>query len=99
MPPLAALSSVLLCACAVAGGGTVELLGVLPPILLLLALACDRYPGERLILRLANRRADPRRRPARVPVPRRFAEPLAHRRLAFLAYCRPLRGPPAALVF
>ncbi|HEY7255942.1 MAG TPA: hypothetical protein VH476_04595 [Solirubrobacterales bacterium] len=97
MPLLAALASVLLCTCAVAGGGPVELLGVLPPILLVVALACDRYPGEHLILRFADRRTKQRRRPARVPAARRLAESPARRRLAFLAGCRPLRGPPAAL--
>jgi hypothetical protein len=68
-------------------------------VLIVVALACDRYPGEQLILRLANRRTAQWRRSAGTPALRRLVEPIARRQLALLAYCRPLRGPPVALAF
>ena len=97
LPLLVAVCSVLLCAVAVAGGGPVQLLGVLPPILLVVALACDRYPGEQLIHRLAARRPARRRKGAEQLVPRHRATPAIARALLLLATSRKLRGPPLAL--
>jgi hypothetical protein len=34
-----------------------DLLGILPPLLLVVALCCGLYPGEELIVRLAERGA------------------------------------------
>jgi hypothetical protein len=99
LPLLVAVFSALLCACAVAGGGPVQLLGVLPPILLVLALACERYPGEQLIHRLAERHRSRRPRGARRLSPRHRAEPSIPWALLLLATCRKLRGPPVALAF
>ena len=50
-PLLAAALSALLGLCALLAGGPTEILGVLPAILLLVALACGRYPGEEVIKR------------------------------------------------
>ena len=99
LPLLVAACSALLCACAVASGGPVQLLGVLPPILLVVALACDRYPAERVLLHLVVRRRQ-KKRPtaAALPAPRQ-AGPGVARQLLILAASRRLRGPPAALAF
>jgi hypothetical protein len=66
---------------------------LLPCLLLAVALLCERYPGERLITRIARRRRQPRRRPLRPFVPRRPApdRPLAGRLMA--AATAP-RAPP-----
>jgi hypothetical protein len=69
------------------------LLGLLPPLLLALALALGFYPGERLIARLAPRPRQPRRNASPAP-PRPPRAAGAHPRLRLLAACRPLRGPP-----
>ncbi len=97
LPLLVAVCSVLLCAVAVAAGGPVQLLGVLPPILLVVALACDRYPGEQLIHRLVARRRRRRRRDTERVVGRHRPAPAITRALLLLAVSRKLRGPPLAL--
>ncbi|HXA54995.1 MAG TPA: hypothetical protein VNV37_09000 [Solirubrobacteraceae bacterium] len=67
-------SALALCALLVGHGGgamTAGALYVLPAALLMLALACGRYPGERVLMRL--RRMPSRRAPraASAPAPRR----------------------------
>jgi hypothetical protein len=67
------------------------LLYVAPAVLLALALLAGRYPGERLIARLARRRRPvrPRRRAERLPrAPARVVE-------AELAWALAGRAPPA----
>lgn len=82
----------LLTLCAWQAGGPTEILGTLPAVLLVLALAFDRYPGEELIARIARRfrRPKPRALSVRVPRPATAVAP----RLDLLAGVRPLRGPP-----
>lgn len=87
---------VLLTLCAWSAGGPTEILGTLPAILIAVSLAFNRYPGEELIARLAQRLQRPRRRPVSVSVPHRslgFVGP----RLLVLAGVRQLRGPPLSL--
>ncbi len=83
----------LLTLCAWLAGGPTEILGTLPAILLAVALAFNRYPGEELIARLAERFRQPRPRPVSVSMPRRGAGSIAPR-LLLLAGVRQLRGPP-----
>jgi len=98
LPLFVAASSALLCAVAVASGGPAQLLGVLPAILIVVLLACDRYPGEEAIRRLAERYRPGRRvSAASSPPSGRWTELSASRRLLLLATCRTLRGPPAPL--
>lgn len=97
LPLLVAVCSVLLCAVAVASGGPVQLLGVLPPVLLVVALACDRYPGEQLIHRLLERRRPKWPKGADQFVWRHRAAPALVRALLLLAGSRTLRGPPLEL--
>jgi hypothetical protein len=99
LPLLVAACSVLLCVCAVASGGPAQLLGVLPPILLVIALACDLYPGEQVILRLSRRRRRHWLRATSMPARSRTIWPPVRRELRFLATCRRLRGPPPDLAF
>lgn len=86
---------VLLTLCAWQAGGPTEILGTLPAILLVLALAFDRYPGEDLIARIARRFRRPKLRPLSVRVPRPAT--LVAPRLLMLAGVRRLRGPPLLL--
>lgn len=86
---------VLLTLCAWQAGGPTEILGTLPAILLVLALAFDRYPGEDLIARIARRFRRPKPRPLSVRVPRPAT--IVAPRLLLLAGVRPLRGPPLPL--
>lgn len=83
----------LLTLCAWLAGGPSEILGTLPLLLLLVALAFDRYPGERLIERLSRRFQRPPR-PTSLAAARRYAAPISIRLLATLVVARPLRGPP-----
>jgi hypothetical protein len=83
----------LLTLCAWQAGGPTEILGTLPAILLVLALAFNRYPGEELIARLAQRLRRPLPRPVSVKLARQGVVALAPRVL-LLAGVRPQRGPP-----
>ncbi|HWB68623.1 MAG TPA: hypothetical protein VG518_01470 [Solirubrobacterales bacterium] len=71
-----------------------SLLGVLPAVLLALALLCGRYPGESIVVRLAGRRRAPRRSPVPEPA-RRYSGPSITRQRLLLASSRSLRGPPS----
>ena len=86
----------LLVVCTMLGGSAEEILGALPAIFIVVALALGRYPGEEIIQRLAARRG---KRPAAplaiLPLRPRFGA--VSRQLADLAGSRPLRGPPARL--
>ncbi len=88
----------LLVAATLLGGGPEEVLGALPAILLAVFLACGRYPGEELVLRLAapRRGARPRATTAILPLRPRWRG--LSPRLAFLAGSRPERGPPPLAV-
>lgn len=88
--------SVLLTLCAWQAGGPDEILGTLPAILLVACLAFNRYPGEELIAKLAQRFRRPKHRPASIRRPRQSSVFLAPR-LALLAGVRQLRGPPLPL--
>jgi hypothetical protein len=94
IPLLAAVLSALLVSATAFGANPEEVLGVLPAILIALALACGRYPGEDVIHRLAapRRTRRPKAPPAIAPLRPRRAE--ASDRLASLAGIRSLRGPP-----
>jgi len=75
-----------------------DLLGILPPILIAVLLICGRYPGEELIVRLAER-GRPRAR-ARAPLALPIGDDKPAKlptRLHFLRSSRPLRGPPPRL--
>lgn len=83
----------LLTLCAWQAGGPDEILGTLPAILLAICLAFNRYPGEELIARFAERSRRPKLRPISVALPQRSAAAFGPR-LLLLAGVRPLRGPP-----
>lgn len=83
----------LLTLCAWQAGGPDEILGTLPALLLAVALAFNRFPGEELIARLARRFRRAKPRPASVRLPRRGGTPVTPRAL-LLAGVRPSRGPP-----
>jgi hypothetical protein len=83
----------LLTLCAWQAGGPDEILGTLPAILLAVALAFNRYPGEELIARLAQRFQRSKLRPISVTLPRRSVASVASH-LLLLAGVRQLRGPP-----
>jgi hypothetical protein len=93
LPALLALVSSLLIACVLLAGGPEAVLAALPLICIATALAFNRYPGERLLHRLA-RRGRRRRRPILRIAPRRRADALYGLTLLLLAATRPLRGPP-----
>lgn len=93
VPALLALVSSLLIACVLLAGGPEAILAALPLICIATALAFNRYPGERLLQRLA-RRGRRRRRPVAGLAPRRRADALFGLTLLLLAAVRPLRGPP-----
>jgi periplasmic copper chaperone A len=72
-----------------------DLLGILPPLLIAVLLICGRYPGEELIVRLAER-GRPRARtraPLALALGREEPSKLPTR-LHLLRSSRPLRGPP-----
>jgi hypothetical protein len=95
-PLFAAAFSALLLLGVLISAGPGEALAALPLMLLLAALVFRRYPGERLIARLAGRlRRRPRSTSSPAPsrVPARWPPPA----LAALAASRSLRGPPRAL--
>jgi len=72
-----------------------DLLGILPPVLIAVLLICGRYPGEELIVRLAERRRPRVRARAPLALARGREEPAElPTRLHFLRSSRPLRGPP-----
>jgi hypothetical protein len=96
VPFLVAACSALLLACALLGGGSEEILGVLPAILLLLGPAIGRYPGEERIFRLVRSRRAARRKTAVLATLRSQVADFPAR-IVFLAAVRPLRGPPALL--
>lgn len=70
------------------------LIGLLPALFLLAALAAGRYPGERVLERLRARRSWPSRAPAG-PVPR-WARRARRRSGELLATALAGRGPPPA---
>lgn len=83
----------LLTLCAWQAGGPDEILGTLPALLLALALAFNRFPGEELIARLAQRFRRAKPRPTSVRLPRHGTTTVTARVL-LLSGVRPLRGPP-----
>ncbi len=93
IPFLLLLVGALLTLCAWQAGGPTEILGTLPAILLAVSLAFNRYPGEELIARFAERFRRPTPRPISVALPQRSSVTFAPR-LLLLAGVRPLRGPP-----
>lgn len=98
LPLLVGALSALLIACTLIGGSPEEILGALPAILLVLALACGRYPGEEVLHRLAfghRGRRRPKAPAAILPLRPRSAS--ISDRLSCLAGSRPLRGPPPLL--
>lgn len=94
IPLFAATAGALLALCIAMAAGPEEVLAALPPILLVVALVFQRYPGERLIERLAERFRPRRPRPVSSSAPHRGATLLPRPALAVLAAARPLRGPP-----
>jgi hypothetical protein len=97
LPLLVGALSALLVACTLIGGSPEEILGALPAILLALALACGRYPGEDVLHRLTRaRRARRPKAPAAI-LPLRPRSASISDRLSCLAGSRPLRGPPPLL--
>jgi len=96
LPLFAATGGALLVLCILMAAGPEEVFAALPLIGLLVALVFKRYPGERLIERLARRLHKRRPRPVSVALPRRYATPVAFRLLSHLSVVRPLRGPPLA---
>jgi len=94
VPALAIACSALLLLCVVLAGGSQEILGALPAILVLLGPAFGRYPGDEVIFRLRRSR-QPHRGAAAILAPLRARVSDFPGRLVFLAAIRPLRGPPA----
>lgn len=96
IPFLLLVFGALLTLCAWLSGGPTEILGTLPAILLAVSLAFNRYPGEKLIARLAQRFRRPKKRPISAALPSRNATSLSPQ-LHLLAGVRQLRGPPLSL--
>jgi hypothetical protein len=94
LPFLLLFFGALLTLCAWLSGGPTEILGTLPAILLAVALAFNRYPGEELIARLAERFQRPRPRPASFDLPAQFDVAAIRKTLLLLADSRQLRAPP-----
>jgi hypothetical protein len=97
LPLLVGALSALLVVCTLIGGSPEEILGALPAILLVLALACGRYPGEDMLHRLAGARRDRRPKASAAILPPRPRSASISDRLSYLAGSRPLRGPPPLL--
>jgi hypothetical protein len=95
LPLLVGALSALLVVCT--GGSPEEILGALPAILLVLALACGRYPGEDVLHRLAGARRVRRPQAPAAILPLRPRSASISDRLSNLAGSRPLRGPPPLL--
>lgn len=83
----------LLTLCAWQAGGPDEILGTLPALLLAVALAFNRFPGEELIARLAEHFRRPRARAISVGPPAHVVFSVQPR-LLLLAGSRQLRAPP-----
>jgi hypothetical protein len=97
IPLLVGSLSALLVTCTLIGGSPEEILGALPAILLVLALACGRYPGEEVLHRLAAvRRGRRPKAPAAILPPRPRSASISEW-LSRLVGSRPLRGPPPLL--
>ena len=96
MPALVAACSALLLLCVVLAGGSQEILGALPAILVLLGPAFGRYPGDEVIFRLRRSRRGRRLTSSARVAPRARVSDLPGR-VVLLASSRPLRGPPALL--
>ncbi len=94
VPLLLAIFAALLTLCAWLAGGPTEILGTLPAILLAVALAFNRYPGEELIARLAERFRRPKPRPVSFDLPAQRDVAAIRKTLLLLAGTRQLRGPP-----
>lgn len=96
IPLFVATISALLVLCILMAAGPGEVFAALPVVLLVVALAFKRYPGEELIERLAQRFRRRRPRPVSVVLPGRSdSQAISLRLLSLLAGVRPLRGPPA----
>lgn len=93
-PLFAALASCLVLLGVLLAAGPGEAFAALPLVAILVALVFKRYPGARLIERLAERFQPRRERPTSVSAPHRAAELRPRPALAGLAAVRPLRGPP-----
>ena len=93
LPSLIALAAAATLLALVLVDGSGELMAALPAVLLAFSIACKRYPGESLLLRLGRTRHRPRRRARPSPSPR-ISDPVRIGRLPLLAGVRPLRGPP-----
>jgi hypothetical protein len=98
IPLLVGALSVMLVLSTLSGRSPEEILGALPAILLALALACGRYPGHAVIVRLGARRRDERPKAPATIRPMRPRSAAFSDRLALLAGSRSLRGPPALAV-
>jgi hypothetical protein len=98
IPLLVGALSALLVLATLFGGSPEEILGALPAILIAVALACGRYPGEEVIVRLASRRHARRPQAPASICPLRPRSATFSNQLAFLAGSRSLRGPPAPAV-
>lgn len=94
LPFLLLVVGALLTLCAWLSGGPTEILGTLPAILLAVALAFNRYPGEELIARLAQRFRRPKPRPVSIALPWQRDVAAIRQTLQLLAGSRRLRGPP-----
>jgi len=93
-PFFSAVCSALLLLGVLLAAGPEEMVAALPFALIVVALVFRLYPGERLIVRLAERFTPRRPRAASSPPPRRAATLLPRLALAVLLAERPLRGPP-----
>jgi hypothetical protein len=93
-PLFAAIVSPLLLLGVLLSAGPAEVFAALPLIVLLVALVFKRYPGERLITRLADRFRPRRPRPASDSAPAHGALLWSRSALTVLAAAHPLRGPP-----
>jgi len=93
-PLFAALASCLLLLGLLMAAGPEGVFAALPFVLLVVALVFRRYPGERLIARLARRFQPRRARPESAPRPAHGVALWPRPALAVLAAARPLRGPP-----
>jgi hypothetical protein len=88
--------SALLLLCVVLAGGSHEILGALPAILVLLGPVFGRYPGDEVIFRLRRSR-QARRATVATAIATHPSLLDFPGRVVFLAAVRPLRGPPALI--